>query len=190
MKALHFFCSCTLFTLFLFSCGPSAPKAPYTIEASGEDAVFHHNRFSIIFPGHTPASLTVLPSDDSTGYSVTTPESIYPFFQLFFKRSQQPESKWDDAVMQENVQQRETKGDYDIRFRQVEIGTIQAYETAYTNYLLNEVGQGLSDTVIQYTRELNFVHDSMVYWLEVTSENSEVPDALTERFFGSFTLKK
>jgi hypothetical protein len=178
--------------LTIVSCGSSGNKPIYTLEASGDDAVFAHREFSVTFPGQKPEDLTVLPSDDSTGYSVTTPQNVYPFYQLFFKKSKEQESKWDDNAKQQEVQQREADGDYDIRFRQVEVaGGVQAYETAYTNFFLNEVGEGeLADTVTQYTRELKFVHRSMVYWLELTSEDREIPEELAARFFGSFKLKK
>lgn len=189
MKRFHYLILAGLIGLAACS-GKPGPKKAYSWRQDQEGVHFTHTLFSITIPGKDTSSLVMMASNLDEGFSINSRQGEFPFYLVFFKKSHFGESKWDDEKKQRDLQGREEKGDYDIRFRQLKFMGVEAYETAWTNYLFR-ADSTAADTatvpnIMHYSRELYFVHDSIAYWLEITTENEELTDDKANQFFGSF----
>lgn len=170
------------------ACKPSGPKKLFELKQEGTGVVFDHRDFTVTIPERDVRGVIPVAMDDSSSFSISTIKNIYPFYHVFFRPTDIGESRWDDDMAQQQMHMMEEKGNYEAKYREVNIQGVEAYEVAYLNYLLDTTA-GQHKPVIQYTRELTFTHDSIAYWLEITTEDTELTDEQSAEFFGSFKFK-
>lgn len=171
------------------ACNNKADKGnQFYLEQRGNNVFVNHKDFTVVFPNRNKNGVIPIAMDDSTSFSISTIKNTYPFYHVFFRPDEKPASKWDDELARQKMAEMEKDGNYDAKFRQVEIQGSEAYEVAYVNYLL-DTNTTPHKPVVQYTRELFFTRDSIAYWLEITTENSDLNDEQAAEFFGSLKFK-